>query len=170
MAKEEVRDGKSYNFHYDRVERLAGKASEMPADAKGLFRRNRSLAIILLDVVIIVIMFLLFQFIFNPGRSWKRVGDYRVELTAFWFEAEVYATVDILRVREGDQPPAGAESLVIIRFAGREDVLDVLPAGIDGRITATTVFTVDESVDDSPITVVLELLGKTVTLASTPKE
>ncbi|MCK4516054.1 MAG: hypothetical protein KAU31_12395 [Spirochaetaceae bacterium] len=170
MAKEEIRDGKSYHFHYDRAERLGGAENEKPSEAKGLFQRNRSLAIILLDVIIIVIMFLLFQFIFTPGRSWTRVGDYRAELTAFRFESEVYATVEISRVRAGEEQPTGPDSLVVIRFAGREDVLDVLPAAIDGRISATTVFTANEIPDDSPITVELELLGESLTLISTPKE
>ncbi len=170
MAKEEIRDGKTYNFHYDRAERLGGTVSEKSTEAKGLFQRNRSLAIILLDVIIIVIMFLLFQFIFTPGRSWTRVGDYRAELTAFRFESEVYATVEILRVRAGDEQPAGSDSLVIIRFAGREDVLDVLPTAIDDRITVTTVLTADELSDDVPITVEVELLGEILTLISTPKE
>lgn len=170
MAKEEVRDGKSHNFHYDRAERLAGKGGEKPPEPKGLFRRNRSLAIILLDLIIILIIFLLFQFIFTPGRSWARVGDYRVELSAFRFESEIYATVEISRVRTGDEQVAGSDSLVVIRFAGREDVLDILPAAIDGRISATTVFAAGEPADDSSITVELELLGETVTLVSTPKE
>ncbi|MBU8914113.1 MAG: hypothetical protein KOO61_08835 [Spirochaetales bacterium] len=171
MAKEEIRDGKLHGFHYDRAERLAGKGGEKSPEPKGLFRRNRSLAIILLDVIIIVIIFLLFQFIFTPGKSWTRVGDYRVDLTAFRFESEVYATVTISRTRAGeDEQVAGSDSLVVIRFAGREEVLDILPAVIDGRISATTVFTASESAHDSVVTVELELLGETVTLVSTPKE
>lgn len=170
MAKEETRDGESHHFHYDRAERLRSKGGDQSPKPKGLFQGNRSLAIILLDVIIIVIMFLLLQFIFTPGRSWTRIDDYRVELSAFRFESEIYATVEISRVRDGEEPPAGAESLVTIRFVGREELLDVLPAVIDGRITATTVFTADELDDQSPITVEIEMLGETVTLVSTPKE
>jgi len=170
MAKEETRDGNTHHFHYDRAERLGEVETDKGSEGKGLFARNRSLAIILLDVIIIVIMFLLLQFIFTPGRSWVRVDDYRIELTAFRFESEIYATVEISRVRVRTEQIGGADALVVIRFDGREDVLDLLPTEIDGHITATAVFAVDASTVDSPITVELEILGETVTLVSTPKE
>jgi hypothetical protein len=167
---EEIRGGKSYNFHYDRAERIAVGGDEKPPEPKGLFRRNRSLAIILLDVIVIVIMLLLFQFVFTPGRSWSRVGDYRVDLAAFTFETEVYATVEISRIREGQQMPTGSESLVVIRFDGREDLLDVLPMEIDGRITATAIYPAAELQDGAPVRVELDLLGETVSVICTPKE
>lgn len=167
---EETQDSRSPNFHYDRAERLAAGAGEKPPEPKGLFRRNRSLAIILLDVIVIVIMFLLLQFVFTPGKSWTRVGDYRVDLIAFKFESDVYATLEISRVRDGDGRPSGSDSLVVIRFAGREDLLDVLPVETDSRITATAVYSDVESPGDSPVTVELDLLGETVSLVCTPKE
>jgi hypothetical protein len=167
---EEIRDGKSYSFHYDRAERLAAAGGEKPPEPKGLFKRNRSLAIILLDVIVIVIMFLLLQFVFTPGRSWTRVGDYRVDLTAFTFESEIYATVEISKIREGNERPSGPESLVLIRFAGREDLLDVLPLERDAQITATAIYPAAELPDESPVTVELDLLGETVSLVCTPKQ
>ena len=170
MAKEEIRDGNTYHFHYDRAERVGDVENDKGSRGKGLFARNRSLAIILLDIIIIVIMFLLLLFIFTPGRSWVRVDDYRIELTAFRFESEIYATVEISRVRARTEQVDGSDSLVVIRFDGREAVLDILPAEIDGHITATAVLPVDESTGESPITVQLDILGETVTLVSTPKE
>jgi len=169
MKPEETRGGTELGFHYSREERLAAGGREKQPEPKGLFKRNRSLAIILLDVVVIVIMFLLFQFVFNPGRSWRRVEDYRVDLTTFRFEDEIYATVDIERVRGGDAP-TGSESLVVVRYPGMDDILDVLPNIEGDSISATATFTGDEFGPDEALEVEIELLGRTVTVTSTPAE
>ena len=171
MAVEETRGGTQLGFHYSRAERLAaGGHAEKDPEPKGLFRRNRSLAIILLDIVVIVIMFLLFQFVFNPGRSWTRVEDYRIDLTTFRFENEVYATVDIERVREQQETPSGGDTLVVIRFPGRDQLLDVLPSRLNETTTVSAVFGPGEIEAETALVLEVELLGRTVTVESTPAE
>lgn len=173
MPQEETRDKGKHHFHYSREERLNADSAigrddrEEGSGGKGLFRRNRSLAIILLDIVVIVIMFIIFQFVFTPGRSASRVSDYRVELDAFRFENEVYATVEITRIREREQVESGAESLVEIRIGDSEEILDVLPLEVGAKTTATAVL---PWVEDEPVTVELQFPGESLELSSIPKE
>jgi hypothetical protein len=169
MAQEETRDSSQHHFHYNREERLAGRLTPERPRPKGIFKRNRSLTIILLDIIVIVIMFLLFQFIFTPGRGRERVGDFRVELSAFRFDGQVYATVEITRTREAERPVTGGDSLVTIQFEGDDEVLDTLPSSAGDRITATSILPDDGSDDGPPIRVHLELAGKSVTLMTRPK-
>lgn len=163
-----MRNEHSAGFHYNREERLAARHTAPPEHPSGLFRRNRSLLIILLDIVVIIIMFILFTFIFNPGRSWARVGDYRADLTTFVFDGEVYVSVEVSRVRERSEPVTGADTLVKIRFPGRDELLDVLPSVRGDHITESMVYAAGERTPDEQVAVEVEMFGTVVRLASTP--
>ena len=164
MSREEVRDDRSLHFHYNREERLAQTGGPTPPEPKGLFRRNRSLAIILLDLLLILLIFVLFQFVFTPGRSAARVGDYDLELSAFRFEDELYVTVEITRSRNREEIPSGDDQLVTVEVPGVEPVLDALPVSQSQSIRVTAVTTSS----DSDVVVDVTLFGETVTIRAQP--
>jgi hypothetical protein len=170
MNSEETRSAGGHHFHYDRSERLAAKAGgERVEVSGGLFKRNRSLAIILLDLGVIVIIFLLLQFVITPGRSATRSGDFRLELKAFRFEDEIYSTLEITRFRDRMGLISGEEALVEVRIEDGEEILDVLPGAVDETIVISRVLGVPEE-DESPVRASVSLLGDTVDLLTTPRE
>lgn len=158
------RGHRDLHFRYSREERLALTDRPKPHPPGGLFRRNRSLAIILLDVLLVLLVFILFQFVFTPGRSAVRVGDYNVRLSGFRFQNEIYLTVEFSRSRDRETIPAGAAVLVAVRFPGGERVLDVLPV-VEGGSTEVTA--VVENANQE-VAVEVEILGETVTLRVEP--
>jgi hypothetical protein len=170
MKGEETRGGSDLHFHYDREERLAGTNLGKDPGPKGLFRRNRSLAIILLDIIVIVIMFIVFLFVFTPGRSWTRIGDYRIDLKAFQFEDEIYASLIVRRVRARRELPSGSESLIQVRFPETAELLDVLPLEENEEITISVVLTADQVVASGPLEVEIQMLGETTALRTTPEQ
>lgn len=160
MNREETRDDRTLHFHYDRDERLAQTGGPKPAEPKGLFRRNRSLAIILLDVLLILLIYVLFQFVFTPGRSSARVQDYDLELSAFRFEGELYVTVEITKSRDRETIPNGEDLLVTVNVPGVDPVLDVLPI-IQSQSIRVTAVTKSETTE---VVVDVSLLGESVSL------
>jgi hypothetical protein len=168
VKQEETRVPGGAGFHYSREERLAGTNLGKREEPKGLFRRNRSLAIILLDVLLILLIYVLFQFVFTPGRSRARVGDYDLTLSAFRFESEIYASVEIVRARSNEPVPQGEASLVQVTFGPDEVVLDALPLVPDEPITVSAVLDAAES--DGDIAVDALLLGEEATLRTSPRK
>lgn len=115
-------------FHYDREERLAGR--EQPTRVTGgIFRRNRGLLIVMLDIVIVLLMFVLYLFLFRESPDSVTIGPYRAEGTAFEFESSVYVTVTISVADAGEAgpAPAGEETLVVAGFPDGARVTDVVP-------------------------------------------
>jgi len=148
-------------FHYDREERLGDRGQREPEQGS-IFRRNRSLAITLLDLLLVLIIFALYMVFFRPGSSdaLVRLDGYAVDGTAFVFEAEVYVTVtvglaDEVAVREGE------DSLVSLEFPDGTVTTDVLPSDEGFPTTVRHVFSADELGRGDPeiVPVVIEALG-----------
>ena len=156
-------------FHYSRAERLG--RDEQASDEKRsglfgrLFTRNRSLLIVILDVLLLLLMFILLQFVFRPGMATKRVEGYRFTITAFVFDSEVYAAVEAV-ARSDRDASSGESTLVTLRFPDGSEVTDVLPARAGESIVVRSVFA-NAGDDDSPRVVVdVEALGRSFSLAT----
>jgi hypothetical protein len=102
-------------FHYSRKERLA--MSNAPRldirHRKGVFRGNRSLLIVLLDVLLICLMFFLFKnFVFKP-RNRIELSGYAVALRCRVIKDSVYAAV---RIKEENAETGAERAFVEFRF------------------------------------------------------
>lgn len=164
MPAEESRDSGSLHYHYSRSERLG--AGGPPPPPQGILRRNRSLAIILLDLLLLVLIFAIYRLVLVPRQGERLVGDYRVELSAFSFDAEVYLTVGVTRVTAGE-PPDGERSLIAVRFPDQEPVMDVLPVAEGRRMDVRQVVTgasAERIRQAGEVRVEVDLLGQTVEL------
>ncbi len=117
-----------YQFYSSREERLAGR-EEPVRETGSIFRRNRSLLIILLDIVIVLLMFVLYLLFFQPETG-VQVGPYTIEGTGFSFDDERYLTVtiEIEPEREGF---SGGDTLVEVEFPDGVILTDVLPSSPD---------------------------------------
>ena len=155
------------NFHYSREERLREAGRGEPEPRKPFFKRNRSLLIVLLDIVIIVIMFVLLQFVFKPGTTSKRVDGVSYTLTAFEFDGEVYATVTMDRFRELDSVPENSD-VVSFRFADGSEIRDIVPDQLDAPVQLRRVYPVDSPPGDPlAVSVSVATASNTFNLATT---
>ncbi len=94
-----------YHYHYNRDERNALKHQPARESTSGnIFKRNRSLAIVVIDVGILLLIFgIWWAFLRTPTDS-TTVQDYRFELTGGVSDNETYA---VLTVRnDGDDRSA----------------------------------------------------------------
>jgi hypothetical protein len=114
------------HYHYSREERLAGRA-EPKEESGSIFRRNRSLVIILLDVSLVLLMFLLYLFIFRPQLDLVEIGPFQVTGTAFSFDDGIYITVTTTLTDGDREPRTGGASLVTVQWPDGSTVTDALP-------------------------------------------
>lgn len=165
-------------FHYDREERMGDRGEREPSRG-GIFQRNRSLAITLLDLLLVLIIFALYMVFFRPGANdaLARFDGYTVDGSAFVFETDVYVTVTVELSddgvvrddgvdREDRVVQGGGETLVRLEFPDGTGVTDVLPSDPDFPTTIRHVFSVDAlgRGDRESVPAVIETLGRESTL------
>ena len=106
-------------YHYSREEREAMDSAPKLTSRlhKGVFRGNRSLLIVLLDVLFIVLMFIVFRvFLYKPQSSAGMQG-YAIELRVRVMEGSVFAVATIKN--EGGEA-AGEAAYLTFRFGDEE--------------------------------------------------
>ena len=112
-------------FHYNRDERTAGRPERRPRG--GFLFRNRSLAIVLIDLLVVFVVFVLLRLFVFSGDQVNTVGPFAVALEAFMFEDDLYLTVSV-EALDPLEPRSGAESLFVVEFPDGTEVTDVVPA------------------------------------------
>lgn len=124
-------------FHYNRDERVGKREFRSEGErTKGkVFARNRSLLIILLDIVLVLVIFGLYRFILVPRLATTNYEGYELRLRAFEFEDEILVS---LRVRAGAEEPNPVEAELIFQVApgGPEQSIERLfPSAAEGEQT-----------------------------------
>ncbi|MFW5742127.1 MAG: hypothetical protein ACOCW3_02790 [Spirochaetota bacterium] len=162
----ETSDRGDPGFHYDREERLGERGQREPEQG-GIFGRNRSLAITLLDLLLVLIIFTVYMVFFRPGASdaLGQLDGYAIDATAFVFEADVYVTVTV-GLADEVSAPEGGDSLVSLGFPDGTVTTDVLPSDEGFPTTVRHVFPADELGRGDPeiVAVVIEARGRERTL------
>jgi hypothetical protein len=105
-------------YHYNRRERLSMESAPPPRLDGSFFRRNRHLAIILLDLLVLVILFFALRIFVPGGHDRARLAGYQVTLRGFPYEEVVLASVSVKRI---SKKPAGDYESIQVRFALAED-------------------------------------------------
>ena len=101
-------------YHYSRRERLeAASAPRYPARGGGIFRGNRTLLIILLDLIIVLILGLLLMRFLYARVNKAELEGYSVELRAVRLEQVVLATLTVTNRRA----ESAAEQTLYARFS-----------------------------------------------------
>ena len=153
-------------FHYDRDERLGDRGEREP-ETGSIFRRNRSLAITLLDLLLVLIIFALYMVFFRPGASdaLMTLDGYAVDGSAFVFDDDVYVTVTV-ELEDGEAVREGGDTLVRIEFPDGTSTTDVLPSDPEFPTTIRHVVPLDALGDDDPesVAIGLEALGRETTI------
>jgi hypothetical protein len=105
-------------YHYSRRERLSLESAPPSLPAGGFFRRNRHLAIILLDLLVLVILFFALRTFLLGGHDRVRLAGYQVNLRGFPYEEVVLSSVSVKRI---SVKPSGAYTNVRVRFMLEEN-------------------------------------------------
>lgn len=118
-------------YHYSRSDRLkmGGHDLEAPKKKGSIFNRNRSLAIVLIDIALIVVIYIIFSLVFNTEPTSESYGGYNFSLRAVAFADEVLCTVRVTQ-QEPEEGVAGVPATV--RFSsggGSAETIDLLPTG-----------------------------------------
>lgn len=123
-----------YHYHYKREERL-GMVGHRPMKERGgsLFRSNRSLVILLLDITILLIVFGIWWFFLRTPTDETSVDGYRIELSARLQDGETVATLTI-RNSGSDRGSELFDAELSASGVDAETRQDVLPLPGDLRV------------------------------------
>ncbi len=119
---------KQLNFHYSREERLSQPGAprfRVPRKG-GLFRRNRSLLIVLIDVLLISVVFFLYRQFFASPTYESEIAGYKLLLRVFPVKDKVIVNLRVTGSRaasDGEEGDAQAPDRVFVRFLLGEDEL-----------------------------------------------
>ncbi len=114
-------DSSEIKMHYNRADRERQRSKDSTPPKGGFFRRNRSLTLIILDVLIVVMLFFIYLIFLRPMEGETRVGPYSFRIESFLFEDEVVLAVDV-------NPRRGAEGQPVISITvDTHNVADLAP-------------------------------------------
>lgn len=165
---DEAKGAGSLSFHYDREERLRGRPEQTPRG--GFLFRNRSLAIVVIDLLVVFVVFVLIRLFIFTGAGSASIGPFEVTLDAFAFDNEIYLTVTVTAT-EPVVPTSGEETLFEVTFPDDVTVTDLLPDSEGERTEVRYVVGPDESGgiqnEDGTVTVEVLAAGETIAVTST---
>ncbi|MFW6213960.1 MAG: hypothetical protein ACOC8L_13755 [Spirochaetota bacterium] len=139
-GREQSNGWNEIRYHSSREERTAGREAKHPRG--GFLKRNRSLAIVLIDVAFVFVVFLLFRFLVAGDPASGRLGVTEFSLEAFEFDREVYVTVTS---ETADERPfiEDAARVFSVEFPDGREVTDILPTAIGVNVEVRAVFDID---------------------------
>jgi hypothetical protein len=166
-ASREVSAGANeVRYHSSREERTAGQSPKKPRG--GFLKHNRSLAIILIDVVFVFIVFLLFRFFTTSDPNTASLAGVDFTLEAFEFDNEVYLTVTA-RTDEERSSIGQAPQVFTAAFPDGSEVSDVLPTEPDYPVEIRAVLpreTIPESGEQRSVRVSVEVADEQLELVA----
>lgn len=121
------------HFHYNREERYSTLAPDIvnrdSQKKRGLFRKNRSLLILFLDVLFILVLAFVIVPLLNRRASITETGNYKMQFRAFLYEDAVFLS---LKIEAAEDIKAMEQNTVTVRFRlaegeGSETLIDLLP-------------------------------------------
>ena len=129
--KEETRDPNRATFWYDREERLAGMSDyakrNLTGKKKGIFTRNRSLAITFFDLLALVLLFFVIRIFIQTRGAPELIDGLGISGDAYRFENRVFITLIVEKT--SDKAPHGDFAVSFRALPGdvRSEASDILP-------------------------------------------
>jgi len=167
---EESRDPGGYVYHYNREERISG----LPTDIQqrlagklpgGIFKRNRSLTIILIDLAVIALVWFVFLPLIRTPAS-GIMGGYRFSLDSFSYEGRALISLKTTPVGNTTKTPP-VYTAVFSAPSGRDSVeMQGSFTGAPGQPVILRA-SLPLSARQHSVKCVVTLLGKKLTLQST---
>ncbi len=109
------------HFHYSRAERLGyDPATEKKKKPESIFKRNRSLAIILVDLAVILLIYFIYIFFLAPDASTARMSSYEFRLRAVQFGDDVLVTLAVESLAEAGTPSVAGEGILEVVLSDQD--------------------------------------------------
>ncbi len=101
------------HFHYSRAERLVyDPANEAKKKPESIFKRNRSLAIILIDLAVILLIYVIYLIFLAPDASTARMSSFEFRLRAVQFGDDVLVTLAVESLSDAGSPNVVGEGIL----------------------------------------------------------
>ncbi len=127
--REETRYPGEPRFHYRREDREAGLSdyAKRNLHTRGFFRRNRSLAITLIDLLVLLLLFIIINVYLRSRPGPELIEGLTVTSDAYLSAGRVYVTIAVERT--GESGPEGTVRILlrVLPDDKRLDMTDVLP-------------------------------------------
>ena len=137
------RDPDRCDYHYDREERLrrlppAVRARVAGPAPKGIFRKNRTLTIILIDIAVITLVWFVFLPLIRAGASGNLDG-YSFSLHAFAYDNNALVTLKVIKEKEAAGPLPAYSAIFGLSSSSRSvEMQGTLPAELHSESTLRT--------------------------------
>jgi hypothetical protein len=145
---EESKDPDQVRFHYDREERiqyLSHYTRNIGGKPKGILRGNRSLTILLVDILVIVLIYVIFSLFGGISSTIKANSGYTLGFNGFLHDDKVYLSLKVTARR--NQESLDNEMIEVVFSLGRNGdeltVLEILPEEKGGSRVLRAVFDTD---------------------------
>ncbi len=131
MGKRETKKPGEYYYHYNKEEREKNLSHEIKNRQKRRFLQfNRSLFIIMMDIVIIVIVFIILRPFLQKEHEADVLSGYSLELKGFIFEEKAYISLKIRLVEDTDSNINIVKVIFEIEDSEEKlEIIDILPQG-----------------------------------------
>lgn len=146
MRKEEYSDNRHFHFHYDQEERqkyLSDRIRERTTGKPGLFKRNRSLLVILIDILIILLIIVVVIPFIGREDNVARNNGYTFTFGGFVFEDKSLFNVKITNSAKEESGENKTKTVAITFSVGGTErtvtVTDILPGPGKERIVRGTI-------------------------------
>lgn len=148
-------DKLKYNFHYDREERLTmpGASKKMYNSGKGFLKGNKSLKIIVLDLIIVVFILFIFNIFFRTVSGNIEVEGYVFIINAYPLKDKIIIR---LRVRKSNENAYSGNVKIKFMLNDSELIInELLPDKINEEIDNEYPFYVKEHKDELKIEILI---------------
>ena len=143
IGSEDYRDPNRYDYHYDREERLSRAPEELRGRVsgnlpKGIFRRNRTFSVILIDLTIIAVVWFIFLPLVRAGAS-GRLEGYSFALHSFSYGGNALISLTVAKERDRTGlPPIYTATFSLSSSEKTVEMQGPLPQTLHGSETLRT--------------------------------
>lgn len=111
-----------YHFHYNREERVSLAGDSLGrVDHRSWFRKNRGNVLLIIDILLIIIIFIIFNTFLKPDPSTSENETHQFQLRAIQFGNEILATVKIRALEDLVSGSPGTVQVSVETASGREN-------------------------------------------------
>ena len=143
LGSEDYRDPNRFDYHYDRDERLSRMPEEMRRrvtvpGSKNVFRRNRTLSVILIDLVLIGLVWFVFLPLIRTGATGSLEG-YSFSLHGFSYGGKALVSLKVVKGKDVSGPAPSYTATFSLSSSDKSvEMQGQLPAALHGSSTLRT--------------------------------
>lgn len=143
LGSDDYRDPNRFDYHYDREDRLSRLPEELRGKvpvpgSKNVFRRNRTLSVILIDLLLIGLVWFVFLPLIRTGATGSLQG-YSFSLHGFSYGGKALMSLKAVKEKDGSGlPPSYTASFALSSSDRTIEMQGQLPSALHGSSTLRT--------------------------------